>query len=275
MAIFPPALRDLDLKVENYLAGRLTVRMPDVTSKHGVVGPVDFMGDPIIAQLENIGGIGIIRVNGALFRGVGWLDAYFGAYDYDWLATFLAQALSDRAIEAILVDFDSPGGSHVGMEENAAAMAEAARQKPLLAFSSGMLCSAAYALAVPSETITSTPSAQIGCLGSKLIVRDSSVAFAQMGLRVEAYTAGANGEELPLKAMMEPGKPITEPERAFYRATTQHAGRWVKAVSTHRPQAKGVSFEGGWVFGSQAVTDGLVDGNQPSLEAFVATLLAS
>lgn len=272
-AIDLPAFLSLTQRIDSYISGHTQVRIPEVTARAGIIGPVDYNGQPVIPQLEIVQGIGLIRCTGPLARNVGWLDAYFGCYDYDWLAAFVQQAVETSSVSSILVAYDSPGGSHVGMEETAAVIADAAQQKTLVSFSGGCCCSAAFRLAIEAQQIYCSPSSQMGCLGSKLVVRDTSQMFANAGIRVEVFTAGADGQPLPLKAMMEPGKPISEPEREFFTSTTKQAGAWVNRVKERRPQASGIAFEGGWVFGTQALADGLVDALVPSLEALAVALL--
>lgn len=270
-AVLDAPLADLYRNLRGVQEGRVSVNVPQISSRAEIVGPLDWNGDPVIPQIEVVNGIAVIRVAGVLSLDVGWIDAFFGAFDYLWLQQFVAQALADGGVRALMIDWKSPGGSHVGMEETAAVLAAARAQKPLFGWSGSLCASAAIRLAVEGDALYAAPSAMLGSIGSKLAFADDTRAWEMAGYKLELFTSNGQGGPSPLKGMMMSGKPVTDPERAFLiERTNECAAQFRAAVLARRPQAGGVSFDGGWVFGAQAVKDGLIDSTALSLEAVLA-----
>ena len=274
-AIMEAPLRDFYMQARPIAIGAHQIEVPKVTARADIIGPVDYYGEPIIPQLEIVDGIGIITVKGILANDVGWVDAYYGAYDYDWLAEFLCEALEDRSITKIALHMHSPGGSHVGMEETSQVVAAAVSQKPVVVYAT-LCASAAYRLASEANLIVGMPSGMFGSIGSKFVAIDDSRAWEEAGYKLELFTSNGKGEQSPLKGMLTSGKPMTDPERSFLAARTHEAAaQFLAGIRAKRPNATGVSFDGGWVWGTQAVQDGLIDGTANSLADFVTALIAA
>ena len=88
-------------------------------------------------------------------------------------------------IKAVFLDIDSPGGTVAGTPELAATVASINAQKPVYAFSSGLMCSAAYWIASQARAIYATPSAQVGSIGVVQAVIDDTAALDARGIKVE------------------------------------------------------------------------------------------
>lgn len=169
------------------------------------------------------------------------------------------RAACETAARAVVLRFDSPGGDAAGCFEASdeiRAITDAAG-KQLHALVEGDCCSAAYALASSSQSITITPSSLIGSIGVLSCRDDVSAMNAARGLRVALITSGAR------KADGHPDQPITDAELASTQALVDSmAGTFFELVARHRPTLTldGVAKLQAKVFhGQQAVSVGLAD----------------
>jgi ClpP class serine protease len=110
-------------------------------------------------------GVAVIPVSGPIFRHSDMLSAISGATNVATLARDLQTALEDPSVQAILFNFDSPGGEVNGIHEFAEQIAEAGRSKPVGAYVGGSAASAAYWLAVATGDITVDATARVGSIG--------------------------------------------------------------------------------------------------------------
>ena len=240
----------------------------------GVVGPVWCTGEPLIPQLEVFGRCAVVHVNGVLANGVGAIDAYFcEAYDYAWLCEFAEQAAAIPGVKNLLVNWNSPGGSVVGLEEAAARLdAVAGRGLTLEHYSARLVASAAYRLTLNGR-LTVAQSAQVGCVGSILSAMDSSQAAKSAGYEMHVFTSDGLGNSAPLKSLGVPFTPITDQQKQFLQGVTHEAARWFRAaVDAARPDATGPAMLGGWDFGKTAVANGIADDVIDQIEQLVAIL---
>ena len=149
-----------------------------------------------------------LSVRGVLVRNLSLVSRYFqaNATDLDDLR-HLADHLADQAragnVSEVHLHLDSPGGSVAGLDDCAAALARLAAEVPLHARVVGLCASAAYRLAIECETITASPGAQLGSIGSRLAITDTSRAAHQAGVAVTEIASpnhkaqGPDGAEVP------------------------------------------------------------------------------
>ena len=153
-------------------------------------------------------GIGIIAIDGPILRKPDlFARILFGATSAEEIADALTEVADRADIKAILLDIDSPGGTVAGTPELANAVAALDKKKPVYAFSSGLMCSAAYWIASQARAVYATPSAQVGSIGVVQTVIDNTAALESRGLKVEVFSVGK------YKAMGAPGAPLTDEQR--------------------------------------------------------------
>ena len=153
-------------------------------------------------------GIGVVAIDGPILRKPDlFARAFFGATSSQDIGAALREAGARDDIRAVFLNIDSPGGTVAGTPELAAAVASLNERKPVYAFSSGLMCSAAYWVASQARAIYATPSAQVGSIGVVQAVIDSSAAIDKAGIKVEVFSVGK------YKAMGAPGTPLTEDQR--------------------------------------------------------------
>lgn len=139
--------------------------------------------------------VGILSITGPLFKRANLLTNYSGATSYEMVMRDLQAALDNKAIDAILLNVDSPGGEVSGCDELATAIYAARGRKPITAFISGMGCSGAYWIASAADRIIASDAAILGSIGVVLGVTDRSKADERAGLaRVEFVSSQSPGK---------------------------------------------------------------------------------
>ena len=158
-------------------------------------------------------GIGVIDMSGPMIRKPDlFSQILFNATDSEELTAAVREAGDRPDIEAVFLDIDSPGGTVTGTPELAQAVADVNRKKPVYAFSSGLMCSAAYWVASQAQAIYTTPSARIGSIGVIQPVIDESEALKNEGIKVEVFAVGK------FKGMGTPGVPLTDAQRELIQS---------------------------------------------------------
>lgn len=170
----------------------------------------------------------------------------------------VAAMVNDPRCSAVVLDFDSPGGSVGGIEEAASAIAAMSKSKPICAFAHGMMCSAAYWIGSQAGGGLSISKTGVGGgVGVYAVVDDASKAFDEMGVKRHVVRSGVN------KGTIVDGVPVTENALANVQSEVDHLyGVMLADVARGRgvsqknlaPSADGRAF-----VGSQAVDAGLAD----------------
>jgi signal peptide peptidase SppA len=196
-----------------------------------------------LLAIEN--GIGVVAIEGPILRKADpFARNYFGATDSGEIHQALKEASERPDIQAVFLDIDSPGGTVAGTPELAAAVASLNERKPVYAFSSGLMCSAAYWIASQARAIYATPSARVGSIGVVQAVIDNSAALDKAGLKVEVFSVGK------YKAMGAPGTPLTDEQRELISsnlaeiASEFHAAVLAKGRAIPPEAMEGQTFSG-------------------------------
>ena len=150
-------------------------------------------------------GVAIVEVSGAMTPKQGW-----STMGYDAVLEALRRAEADPAVSAVLLDFDSPGGTVAGCQE--VAQAVAGLSKPCAAYTGSLMASAAYWIGSATGRVYATETAELGSIGVVMTHVDASKALEEAGL---AVTVIASGE---LKAAGNPYGALSEQERAYFQA---------------------------------------------------------
>ena len=190
-------------------------------------------------------GIGVVAINGPILRKPDvFARVLLGATDSEEVGAALREAGGRDDIKAVFLDIDSPGGTVAGTPELASTVASINGRKPVYAFSSGLMCSAAYWIASQARAIYATPSAQVGSIGVVQAVIDDSAALDAEGIKVEVFSVGK------YKAMGAPGTPLTDDQRDLIRANLAeiaqdfHAAVLARGRSIPPEAMEGQTFSG-------------------------------
>lgn len=206
------------------------------------------------------GSTAIVPVTGPIFRYANLFTEISGATSIQTLATDFRAAVDDPAIEAIILEIDSPGGQVAGVSEFAAQVREATAIKPVIAYVSDLGASAAYWIASAADRVIARDTARLGSIG--VVLRT---------------TAGADPKELKFISSQSPRKhapPDSATGQELLQAEVDSLAQvFIDAVAGYRgvtPETVLSDFgKGGVLVGIDAVTAGLAD-DLGSLESLIA-----
>jgi signal peptide peptidase SppA len=228
--IQPEALRSMAAASRSYRGGALP--QPDSSN-------------PLLSVED---GIATISIEGPILRKPGlFARVMMGATDSEEVGAAVREAGQRDDIKAVFLNIDSPGGTVAGTPELAAAVASLDTQKPVYAFSSGLMASAAYWIASQARAIYATPSAKVGSIGVVQAVIDESAALDKAGIKVEVFSVGK------YKAMGAPGTPLTNDQRELINSNlAEIAGEFHAAVLAKGRSIPAEAMEGQTFSGKQA-----------------------
>jgi protease-4 len=209
-------------------------------------------------------GTATIHVLGVLGPHLSNVEKSCGNTSYEDITKEIAEAKLLGATRINFI-FDSPGGACMGCHEAAEAIAELKNNSTIItvAFTEGLMCSAAYYLASGCSAIVATKSAIVGNIGVILPWVDSSGAWEMMGLDFQPITSdGAD-----LKSAMH-GPSLSEGQREFLQEGVNRLGEMFREhVKLGRLHLADEVFRAGWYGGTEAQTLGLIDEVGDSVDA--------
>ncbi len=193
-------------------------------------------------------GVATVSISGPIIRKPDiFARVLMGATDSEEIGAAIQEAASRPDIKAVFLNIDSPGGTVAGTPELANAVARLDKKKPVYAFSSGLMCSAAYWIASQARAVYVTPSAQVGSIGVVQTVIDNSAALENRGIKVEVFSVGK------YKAMGAPGTPLTDEQRELISSNlAEIAGEFHTAVLAKGRAIPTEAMEGQTFSGKQA-----------------------
>ncbi len=212
--------------------------------------------EPDDFKLRN--GVAIIPLTGPIFkRGSIWSYLY-GGTPLSVLQTVFGEALEDDDVQAIVLDIDSPGGTVSGTESFSDIVYSSRSKKPIVAYSNGMMASAAYWIGSAADKVIVERSTAVGSIGILYVHYDWSQYDAKIGLKRTIMTGGR------YKAVGNDAEPLSDDDRKVIQAEidelydlfidTVARNRGVSVEVVRRDMADGRIFTG-----RQAVDAGLAD----------------
>ena len=163
----------------------------------------------------------------------------------------------DRAVPAVIVSIDSPGGSVAGGESLRAALLRVAAAKPVVAVMRGTAASAGYMVALPAARIFARDATLTGSIGVILQTGEVSGLLSRLGVSAEAITSG------PLKDQPSFTRGLTAQGRDYLAGLVadmydQFVGMVAEARHMDAAQVRALA-DGRAYTGRQAQKLGLVD----------------
>lgn len=189
-----------------------------------------------------------------------WWLAWYGATSTPQVTQWIEQARADANVKRVLLDIDSPGGQVGGIANLADATFElSASGKPVWALCR-QACSAAYWVGSQADKMISRKDADVGCIGTLILLGDWSNYYSEMG--VEMLRITSTGAET-YKGAGARGTKITGEQRAdFVRQCDEGQKLFNEAIA----RGRGISTEdaaaladGRYFMGYVALGMGLVD----------------
>lgn len=209
------------------------------------------------APLAAAPGVAVIPIQGVIGKRLSAMEMACGGADVDAIAAAFDAANADANVSKIVLHIDSPGGTVTGVPELARHIYDS-KTKPVEAVSDTLIGSAAYYIASAADSITVTPTAEVGSVGVVLGVREST-GQAQDGKRLRVFRSGAD-------KMMGTDAPLTEEQAKALQERVDSLGAMFRGdVLKARPNVPAHAMTGLTYFGEKAVALHLADRVVPSL----------
>jgi protease-4 len=205
-------------------------------------------------KAESDGRIAVITLSGMIVRSAGELGE---GIDVETLKKSLDAALEDKAVKALVVRIDSPGGDALASADMLQMLDSAAAKKPLVVSMSGVAASGGYMTALAGKTIFAQPLTITGSIGVYALKPNISELAKKVGLGRDVVIRGRYADA------NTPFKPLDgEAYNKFIAASGEVYDDFIGKVSTSRKMrfAAVDSVAGGRVWtGNRALKAGLVD----------------
>ena len=207
-----------------------------------------------------INDIAVIPIHGVIAKRMNLFTQISGGVSTQIIGNDIKNALADDSIKSILLDIDSPGGTVDGTQELADIVFAGREKKPIIAYSDGMIASAAYWIGSAADKIyISGDTIDIGSIGVVASHVDYSEWEKKVGIKTTEIYAGK------YKRIASDTKPLSKEGKQYIQDQVDYLySIFVDQIAKH----KGVSSEtvlknmaDGRIFiGKQAITAGLADG---------------
>lgn len=200
------------------------------------------------------GTVAVIELNGTITNDTGLLPTATA----EDLAELINRADSNPAIDAILLEINSGGGTAVATKQIVRAIRDA--NKPTVAWISDIGASGAYYSAAACDFVMADRDSLTGSIGSLSVLLDLSDLKEKHGIGAYTFSRGEH------KAMGSPFSELDEVERKIMNEIVQESGENFKqAILRFRGEKLDKSrlseiFDGRIMNGSQALSYGLIDG---------------
>ena len=112
------------------------------------------------------GRVAVLTVYGTLCQRMDMMAESSGGTSCEAIGTQLDRCVADKGCQAIVLAFDSPGGSVFGVGELADKIYNARQQKRIIGIADPMAASAAYWLMAQCSELNVTPSGMVGSIGT-------------------------------------------------------------------------------------------------------------
>jgi capsid assembly protease len=204
----------------------------------------------------NPDGIAVISIMGTMGHRLNVLERFSGGISTEIILRDLERTLESDQVKGILLHIDSPGGMVDGTKELADYVAMIREVKPVVAYTDGMMASAAYWVGSAAHTIVAYPTAQVGSIGVVATHIDRSGADAKKGIKRSFITNGR------YKRIINDAEPLSDEGRAYMQDLVDQTARiFIEDVGRNRGVSPdNIAGTEARVYLAQAAQDqGLVD----------------
>lgn len=221
---------------------------------------------PLLSRYDNVG---VVSVRGSISnREDDWISELFGITTYEGIRNALAIAAEDESIDAILMDFDTPGGSVAGISETSEFLREVKKIKPVYGYAEAAL-SAGYWLASNTDAIYAPEMGELGSIGVIAITMEYTERMKKEGITPHVMKSGER------KALGNPYEKLTDSGKEVLQSRVDETAQFfITEISNNR----GMSFSdaeematGDFWFARKAIELNLADGIE-SFNKLVQTL---
>ena len=208
---------------------------------------------------EIVEGVARIPITGVMYKGFSeqLYDRIWDVTSTDVVERLVRVSANDSSVRAILLDVDSPGGLTSGVPSLADAVMEARMNKPVIAYTNGMMASAAYYVGSQADAVLAADGSSVGSIGVFIKFADFTQLFREWGISVEVFKSGR------YKGMGSIGTSLTDEQRQHLQATVMEIfAEFKAAVLRARPGVKDDAMQGQGLQAKSALAAKLIDGIQ-------------
>ena len=202
----------------------------------------------------------IIPIQGVIAKKMNMFSRISGGVSTQLLGRDIQTALSDPNIKGIILDIDSPGGTVDGTQELGDIIFEGRKDKPIIAYSDGMMASGAYWLGSAAQEIyISGDTIHVGSIGVVSTHVDYSEYEKKRGIKTTEVYAGK------YKRITSQYEPLSGEGRENIQGEVDYLySVFVDTVAKHRGVSNQTVLDnmadGRTFIGKQSIEAGLVDG---------------
>lgn len=215
---------------------------------------------------EVIDGVATINIEGVLAKKMNWFINISGGTSTQLIARDFRQAMADSSVSSILLYIDSPGGTVDGNQDlvNVIYQARQEKVKPIVAYTDGLMASAAYWIGAAAGAIYITnETAEIGSIGVVATHTDYSKYEEKVGIKTTEIYAGKYkriySETRPLDSA---GKGYIQDQVDYLKTVFVNSVAQMREISPVDDEGSLVDWSESKIFiGQQAKVAGLIDGS--------------
>lgn len=242
--------------VQSYMDGSITYHNQpiDLKAEEGYVLPNDEYP------------IAVINVCGVISKGVTEIEEQlFGLVDVDDISEALDEAASDATVTSIYLNFSSPGGETVGVEELGRKIKYIDENiKPVYGWTESIAASAAYWLLSQCRKIGMIPSSQVGGVGVYSLIANTTAQLKKQGIDVEVFSSGK------WKMLGHDFRTLTDAERDIIQKDVEKQHMKFKSVILSKRTIEDTDLEGLSFEGEDAIAKHFVDSVCDSFKEFLS-----
>jgi len=206
-----------------------------------------------------INNVAVLRIEGVITQKADFFTMLFGGAALDSLTADFKALVDNEAIDTIVLDIGSPGGTVSGVQDFANLVFEAREQKTIITISSSVMTSGAMWIGAAAEHVfVSCGTVVTGSIGVLLTHVDISGLEAGLGIKTTEITAGR------FKRIASRFAPLTDAGRSELQSQVDKIMEaFVSDIAKFRgvseQEVKSVMADGKIFIGDNAVRAGLVD----------------
>lgn len=266
--ITEPAANTFQQRYASYLKGEIDLTNFSRQQASLTLGgsTVQDLGYDIVPNTK----IAVVSLSGTILKNASLIEQWlFGAADIDSFLSDVRAAFNNPQVDTIVLNLNTPGGDTMGLQEAAQAIRTMAATKQIVAFTDSLCASAGYYLASACSSIFCTNSSQIGCIGTMMMMYDTSALFSQQGVRAILIKSGK------FKGQGADGVPITDEMVAHYQSIVDQLSSEFFSFVTANRDVSDNDMQGQIFLGSQAVNNNIADVTVASFSELISLLNAT
>lgn len=203
-------------------------------------------------------GIAVLPLHGMITSRSYNMEDYSGGVSSEQFGRQFDEAMANDGVGAIVIDIDSPGGMAAGTPELSRRIYAARGNKPIYAIANHMAASAAYYIGTAADSLSVTPSGEVGSIGVVTLHTDYSGMDEQNGVKRTVLRAA------PYKAEGNPFEPLGDEAAAYWQGQLEAAyDTFLADVARNRGETKASVAknygQGRMLLAKDAMAAGMVD----------------